>query len=346
MDTTCSCSYSTEDCDDQDGCYAYDTGCEDRDYYCSDTNGVTCDYTYSNRNIDSHDIWIYYCSDTEYRRQRTFHDFYCDVEICADHTSLEDELVEDCDDGNECTYDFCDDSTGCSNPPKPYGTECGLWRDCPDDVCISYFAYFYPDDGHDYCDGFGNCLIYSCEIEDSYCTDNDSFDGINDLTCGAECDQDEDCPQTTEKCDYINRVYCTRDGYGTCNGNCECLEDDWICGDPDDELYCLNCAHCGDGVVNCGEECEPGDVGERCLSEGTTIYYCINNTSYETPEFDFCTDNCIWDNCETKIITEDDPRCVPLPPPVCSWCNFGSQSSFNRPSFSFSKFDFSSYFNR
>ncbi len=158
--------------------------------------------------------------------------------------------------------------------------------------------------------------------------------------CGALCDQDEDCPQTTEKCDYVNRVYCTRDGYGTCDENCECLEDDWVCGDPDDELYCLNCAHCGDGVVNCNEECEPGDVGDRCLPENTTIYYCINNTSYETPEYDSCNATCQWDNCTTKIITEDDDRCQPLPPPNCTWCssgNFESSFSLNMPSFNFQR---------
>ncbi len=361
--STCSCSYSTEDCDLQDGCYAYEDGCEERDYYCT-LEG--CDYTYSNRNTDSYDDWVYYCTDTEYRRHRLFHDYYCDGDTCTDHADwVDDELVEDCDDGNECTYDNCDPQTGCSNPPKPYGTECGEFRDCLDDICLGYFAYFYPDDGHDYCDGSGNCLIYSCDLEDSYCTDDDPLDGVNNLTCGAPCDQDEDCPQTTEMCDYVNRVYCTRDGYGTCDQNCEFLEDDWDCGEPDDELYCLNCAHCGDGTVNCGEECEPGDIGDRCLPEGTTIYYCINQTSYETPEFDSCNATCQWSNCE-KIVTVDDDRCQPLPPPTCGWGNFGCfdfdrpsfdfeipsfdfdipSFEFTTPSFEFTRPDFSSYFNR
>jgi hypothetical protein len=45
--------------------------------------------------------------------------------------------------------------------------------------------------------------------------------------------------------DYVNRKYCTRDAYGTCNGDCSCLEDSWICGSTDDADYCLHCNHCG-----------------------------------------------------------------------------------------------------
>jgi len=351
--STCSCSYSTEDCDLQDGCYAYETGCEDRDYYC--TPG-SCDYTYSNRSIDYFDDWVYYCDGLEYKRHKLFHDFYCDG-TCLDHTSWQnEELVQDCDDGNECTYDYCDAGRGCSNPPKEYGTECGEFRDCTDDQCLGYFAYFYPDDGHDYCDGSGTCLVYSCDLEDSYCTDDDPFDGINYLTCGAPCDQDLDCNQTTSYCDYTTKQYCTRDDYGTCDENCECVEDNWSCNSAD---YCLYCNHCGDGVVNCGEECEIGQTDKRCLPEGAVIYYCINTTSYETPEFDTCNENCEWNNC-TEIVTENDERCVPLPLPTCGWGNLASCFSWNRPSFNyqipsfnfprpsfnFPKPTFSSFYNR
>ena len=581
-----------EDCNTYDGCYPYGDGCEDRNYFCTDTDGTICDYTYSNRSTDSYDDWIYFCSDDTVRKHRLFHDFYCNG-FCNDHTSwVDDQLVQDCDDSdgwydtgntrwvdidqcnekeqkeqkyrdyycsdtpsvdcyytntstqwvdtgntrykpdgtscddglyctdpdtctsgvcggsprncshlddqcndgvcnedldrceydpfttstscdnglycdgpdhcdasnagglipavcvnlgppincsyldgqcqegkcdevndecipdytnyplstscdvdndvctidhcdgsgscvylqdlncsddNECTQDLCDSVTGCYNPPEPYGTLCGLARDCPDDICMGYFAYFYPDDGHDYCDGSSNCIVYSCDLEDSYCTDDDPFDGINYLTCGAPCDEDEDCPQTTTMCNYTDRTYCTRDSYGTCDGTCECVEDDWICGEPDDEAYCLNCAHCGDGVLNCDEECDktlPSD--KRCLPEGTTVYYCINQTSYETPQYDTCKDTCVWDDCETKNVTVNDTRCYEIiQPPTCSGLdalfnplcrrNFGSylyrptsttvttvrptttvRFSFNytRPSFSFPSFDFSSFFNR
>ena len=348
--TTCSCSYDTEDCSSYDGCYAYEDGCEDRIYSC-DPSG--CQYIYSSRNTDVYDDWVYYCSGLEYRKNRQFHDYYCDGGTCTDHSDwVDDQLVEDCDDGNECTYDYCDPFGGCSNPPKEYGTECGEWRDCPDDVCVGYFAHFYPYDGHDYCNGFGVCLVYSCDMENSYCTDDNPNDGINDLTCGAPCDQDEDCPQTTEMCDYVDKVYCTRDSYGTCDENCDCLYDDWSCNEQD---YCLNCDHCGDGIVNCGEECEPGDTDERCMPEGTSSYLCINRTSYQTPEYNYCKETCVWDNCQTKEIVEEDPRCdVQLTPPTCDSSDPFSSCyvpktftpiiptfSFSQPSFSFTKPTFS-----
>jgi hypothetical protein len=102
LSSTCSCSYSTEDCNTQDGCYAYDTGCEDRNYSC--TPG-SCDYIYSNRNTDYNDDWVYYCSDDNLKRKKQLHDFYCDG-LCSDHTSWpNDELVEDCN-NHDCTTPY------------------------------------------------------------------------------------------------------------------------------------------------------------------------------------------------------------------------------------------------
>lgn len=275
-----------------------------------------------------------------------------DGQFCslADHCDGNGACVQltarDCSDSNECTDDICNENLDqCEHPPKPEGTYCGLFRDCPVDTCNLFKAEFYPDDGHDTCDGSGICTVYSCAMEQTYCTDNDPSDGVNGLTCGASCDQDTDCLQTTEFCDYANKQYCTRDSYGTCGGNCECIEDSWSCDTGD---YCLNCNHCGDGTVNCGEECESGDTGDRCFPEGTSAYYCLDQTSYVTPEFDSCTETCVWDNCETKIVTENDSeRCKPPEPPTCNGKLIGNicfptftRPTFTRPSFNFPKFNF------
>ena len=99
----------------------------------------------------------------------------------------------DCDDSNECTQNICNATYQCEYSYESQGTQCGLARDCPDDYCSLFKGYFYPDDGHDTCDGSGNCLEYSCGLEDSYCTDNDPLDGINSLECGAQCDSNDDC---------------------------------------------------------------------------------------------------------------------------------------------------------
>jgi len=81
---------------------------------------------------------------------------------------------------------------------KTNGTECGSFRVCPPDACNGNKTEFYPDgSGHDYCNGLGTCVNY-CAMEDSHCSDNDPddgvpYDGVNGLTCGAECDQNSDC---------------------------------------------------------------------------------------------------------------------------------------------------------
>jgi len=294
--STCTCSFSTENCNSYDGCYPYEDGCEQKNYYCNLGN---CLYSWENRNTDSYDSPELYCSAETIRNRTKFHDWYCNG-YCTDHESwVNDHLEEDCDaydnyydtgntrwvstgectekeekeqiweewicnqtlpvhcsyyntttrwidtgntsnkddgtpcddelwctvndqctsgvcggltrdcsDGKECTYDICNESSDqCENPNKTQGTECGLARDCPFDQCVGFFAYFYPLDGHDTCDGSGNCMEYSCALEDSYCTDDNSTDGINGLTCGAPCDYNDDC-----------------EGAKACLGDCTCSQ--------------------------------------------------------------------------------------------------------------------------
>ncbi len=198
-------------------------------------------------------------------------------------------------------------------------------------------------------------ILYFATSADANNYNKDYLDCYRELFCGdgavtepEQCEYPDTndnsyCPQTIEEC--LDSKLGTRDAFGNCNSICDCIYDPFI-------------YQCVEG--RCGAECEPGDIGDRCLPEDTVIYYCINTTSYETPEYDHCKDTCEWDNCETKIITEDDPRCVPLPPPSCSWENLGACFTFNKPTFNFQKptfnfqkptfnfptFDFSSYFNR
>jgi hypothetical protein len=50
-DTSCGIYPNCENCTEKDGCYVYDNGCEERDYYC-ESNEEGCNYTYSNRHTD------------------------------------------------------------------------------------------------------------------------------------------------------------------------------------------------------------------------------------------------------------------------------------------------------
>jgi len=144
----------------------------------------------------------------------------------------DDCIIESCGGDNECEYSY-----------EPQGTLCGLARDCPADACNGFKAQFYPDDGHDTCDGAGTCVVYDCDLQKSYCTDNDPLDGVNSLECGAPCDQDSDCESNN----------CLRD--------CTCAAPLPLCSQP-----CISAEYCvSKGNYDCGlYSCPSGSPGSCC----------------------------------------------------------------------------------
>jgi len=181
------------------------------------------------------------CDETNNQCVNIPNDAYCDdglwcngYETCDAVNDCQPGTPPDCSDANECTDDVCnEDLDQCENPNSAPGTECGSARNCPDDACNVFVAEFYPDDGHDECDGAGNCEVYSCTMEDSFCTDDNPADGVNTLECGAECDQDSDCAAT--ECDQLDGCvgldyYDYDDVANDCLGDCTCESN--ACGAP------------------------------------------------------------------------------------------------------------------
>ncbi len=270
-----------EDCDSYDGWY--DTAntrwkstseCVEkeqkeqiyRDYYCSEG---ACKF-----NTDSTQ-WI----DTGKTRNKpdgTICDdgLWCNINEACKSGVCTGGNSRDCSDSKECTDNTCNENLDrCENPNLKAGTLCGSARDCPDDHCDDVYAKLYPDDGHDTCDGNGNCKVYSCAMETFYCTDNDPFDGINTLECGASCDSDNDCND--------QNIY-TID---TCNLNtCSCEH--------------KPLPYCGNGVIDPGEECE---------LPNTVLASCNYGANYLQ---DYCDSNCKLkdDDCE-----DDYPGCTSSP---------------------------------
>ncbi len=230
-----------------------------------------------------------------------------DGDVCTvDHCDGKGNCVykEDlnCSDSNECTYDHCDPFSGCYWENKPYGTWCGEWRDCPDDECVDPYKYFYPEDGHDYCDGEGNCLVYSCDSIGYEC----------DVDCGAGCEEDGDCPDS--ECSETYYDYCsghklveydddrimdsttvTDSCENSCTDTCECTECEVDCSPPETNTYCVK------GV--CGAECE---VNEDCVCPEDG---CVGTDWYDYPEHTECSDTCECSECEPTI-SICDPRCM------------------------------------
>ena len=218
-DTSCGIYPNCENCNVNDGCYAYSNGCEIRDYYCY-SNELGCLYTYSNRHTDYYDSYVYYCSGDTVRKHRLYHDFYCDGGSCIDHPSwVDDQLVENCNDydgwycngdvseyrdyycsGSSCTYtvtssENCNNNDGC----YVYGDGCEI-RDyyCSGGSCTytysdrhmdSYDNWVYYCSGdtvrkhqlfHDfYCDG-GSCTDHTSWVNDQLVENCNAYDGWAD----------------------------------------------------------------------------------------------------------------------------------------------------------------------
>jgi hypothetical protein len=242
--SNCDCSWTTEDCDLQDGWY--DTG---------NTRWVTDP---SNE-----------CKEKE-QKEQVYSDYYCSEtpSVACYHTNTSTQWV---------------DAENTRN--KVPGTECGLARDCPDDVCVGFFAYFYPDDGHDTCDGSGSCLEYSCDSTNNYCTDDNPNDGINSLECGAQCDQNPDCLPTT--CSITYDDYCT--GKKLTEYDSDKILDSTTVTDSCDNA-CQNDCTCTD----CSVDCSPPQTNNYCVKDVCTAE-CDSN--------DDCVSGTCNADCTCEIVT-------------------------------------------
>ena len=304
-----------ENCDDKDGCYAYGTGCENRDYYCS---GGSCTYTYSNRHTDYYDDWVYYCSGDTVRKHRLFHDFYCEAGTCTDHTSWgDDQLVENCNakdgwycNGNireyrdyycsdgSCAYtvtssENCNDYDGC----YAYGDGCEN-RDyyCSGGSC----AYTYSNRHTDYYDSY----VYYCKgdevwkhrlFHDFYC------DGG---TCSDHTSWMDD--QLVENCNAKDGWYCNGDvreyrDYYCSGGSCTyTVTSSENCNNYD------GCYAYGDGCEDRDYYCSGGSCAYTYSNRQTDYYddwgyYCKGDEVWKYRQFhDFycdggsCTDHTSW----------------------------------------------------
>lgn len=322
---SCTCSYTNTNCDDGNVCTAdscnAQNGCQNTPIQgccltnsdCNDSNVCTDDSCVNNQCVHTNN---------NYQEQRACGSGDCtgtQTRICSGGSLG---LWSDCSSkNNDCGVCAICDATGTCTYDSSQNGDCSQYNLPPLGTCTYNpdnigSTWDYASGVQSVCAGLGQCsqpqygqIFHTCD------------QNLAGSCTGWQCDDNTDCTQTTEMCDYTNRVYCTRDSQGTCNGNCSCVENSWTCTAPDDPEYCSHCSnHCGDSVVNCGEQCEIGQTSNRCIPNSVSTYYCINKTSYQYPDYNYCRNTCVWDNCETKKITENDTRCSLIPITCC--CNF------------------------
>ena len=101
-------------------------------------------------------------------------------------------------------------------------------------------------------------------------------------------------------CDYAARTY---DFAESCSG-CSCPED--IKGASDDPSYCQNCKACGDGEVNCNEQCESGTSKNGVLCRDNKLYQRVDSCSGCRLIDDGAANDEVVDSCSCSC--EQDPK--------------------------------------
>jgi len=209
---------------------------------------------------------------------------FCNGQEKCIEGSCEDGTAPSCDDQNECTNDYCDTELNeCVNNPLDYGSECGELRSCQENQCVDVYMYYYPESGHDYCDGEGTCIEYSCEAIEFECNSE----------CDAECESDEDC---------------------------ECIGEDGCYDADDDGNYDDYVDYIEFGVCEEDCTCDIGEIEEQACSDISISIddeLCIIEYSCEEGDMRPCfkhlgvcsglTETCIegqWSGCDYDNLTE------------------------------------------
>jgi hypothetical protein len=201
--------------------------------------------------------------------------------------AMGDECTEpqDCDDGNVCTADSCENGF-CVNETRSDGTACDAAGDGnEDEICVSGECAesrcgdgYVDSDAGEECDDGNNEIQDGCEPDCTFtCTEDADCDDGNICTADS-CTDDNQCENTPQ-----NEGDSCQDGDGTCqNGSClptDCTIDaDCSDGNPCTTETCNNDMMCeSTGAKDCddGDEC----TADSCVSsvEDGCVNTCIDN---------------------------------------------------------------------
>ncbi|MBN1792921.1 hypothetical protein JW826_04535 [Candidatus Woesearchaeota archaeon] len=312
-----------EKCNDFDGCYSWNNGCEQRDYSCVEGNTNTpCSYTYSDRHSDSTDNYVNYCSGSKVKKHQWARDYYCDSG-CTEHGSwINDQVVENCDD-----YDGWEDTSetrwvdnGVCKEKKQKKQE---YRDytCKSatvscEYTVTGTQWVDTSETRNKVDGTTCNDGLWCTTPDycvqGQCTGTSRDCSHNDFNEIARCDNVPDsifytwdyssgftsvCDEVHDLCTSSTRTFAHTCDVDRCDAECETDAD---CDDqnPLTVDICLeNCTcrhegpYCGDGTVQPPETCElPGTSNNPFCAQTTSS--CNGNLTGTRDAFGLCNSAC------------------------------------------------------
>ncbi|HLG24033.1 MAG TPA: hypothetical protein VI564_03850, partial [Candidatus Nanoarchaeia archaeon] len=127
--------------------------------------------------------------------------------------------------------------------------------------------------------------------------------GDNSVTYGEACEGYGVC-RSSYGCDYENRVFDTPE---LCNG-CSCPQD--TKSEKNGFSYCQSCKTCGDGELNCNEECENGTKSFGNICRFGRVYDRVDVCSACAWEDDGPFSDEIVDDCKCDCNQEQSGSCV------------------------------------
>jgi hypothetical protein len=249
---------------------------------------------------------------------------------CADGVTCVYPKVEDngqCDDGNPCTDDSCDETSGCvhnnNDASCEDGDECTTDDACVDGECIAGTNLDCDDEldcTDDYCDANTGCVHtpndWLCDDENE-CTDDscDPETGDSDTGCVHEnndewcddgfyctaddtCDDGECIPGPDRSCDDGNVCHT-----GTCSEDLGCVYvTNTEADECDDGNPCTDGDHCVDGQCTSTAPLVCADDGNLCTTESCDPQDTTGSPCRTTDNSDPCDD---LDSCTTTDVCSD-----------------------------------------
>ena len=246
---------------------------------------------------------------------------WCDgAEICAGVSGCQEVTAPDCEDGDVCTLDSCDEvNDECVNEPIDdccvTDTDCNDQNTCTTDQCVDnecLNSQISCNDGvdctQDTCDSVQGCVNAP---DDGYCDDGEWCTGTE------TCDSELGCLPSTDPCAYFVNE-CVDVSCDEAEDECvetpitDCCLTDIDCNDQDacTSDSCVNNDCVNTQIQDCcytNADCNDQNI---CTSDACVANECVNS---DIPDCCYTDNDCTsldMDYCDSNVIKHDEGKCI------------------------------------